>query len=183
VIDGSRLNAGLEVGAALNSAVNKGHPVNRRNRRVRSKILGLRAEPRGLNAAPLHISRQNGESPRTAKTVECGGYRRTAKRLCSPQNSVLGRRALGVCRQSQALPIRRVVAKQATCGASVFKDRTATLRILEQLSPMEMEISGTPPRPSRSSLVRSRPRTLGALLLSAIPAERKATTAAVPPQV
>src|ERR1035438_8580786 len=63
----------LRLAAAMDSAVNKGHPVNRRNWRVRSKILGLRPEPCGLNAPPLHISRQTGERTPTART--CGMWR------------------------------------------------------------------------------------------------------------
>ena len=39
------------VAGTLNSAVHKGHPVNRRNRRARSKIHMLRPEPQGVERA------------------------------------------------------------------------------------------------------------------------------------
>ncbi len=79
-----------KLGAA--SAVNKGHPVNRRNRRVRSEFLGLRAEPWGSNTPALHISRQTGERPPTAKT--CGMWRISATGG-TPLLSIISRRGVG----------------------------------------------------------------------------------------
>ena len=40
----------------MNGAVNKGNPVKRRNRKVSSEILGLRAVPQGSNAQSRDLS-------------------------------------------------------------------------------------------------------------------------------
>jgi hypothetical protein len=58
---------------ALNGAVNKGHFVNLRNRRVSSEILGLRAGPQGSNAPPRDLSFKTPARLETARTCEMWG--------------------------------------------------------------------------------------------------------------
>jgi hypothetical protein len=74
----------------MDSAVNKGHPVNRRSRRVRSQTLGLRAEPWGLNAPLRYISSPTDERPPNAKT--CGMWRIRV----SPTGALLSRKRRAV---------------------------------------------------------------------------------------
>jgi hypothetical protein len=76
----------LETGSiwvsALDGAVNKGHPVNRRNRRVRIGILGLRTGPWGSarHRAIFRLKRSRGWEP--LEIAESGGYRRLAESPC-----------------------------------------------------------------------------------------------------